>query len=277
MKLHYYQPSDSTSNFGDTLNVPIWNYYFPNVFNTDKDVVFLGIGTVIRVINKEYNNNKKVVVFGSGCHQSQMEIPNKVDIKFVRGPLSAKALGLTKDDYITDPAIVTPLVYPIKNVQKIHEYSYMPHFTVDSEKNRKVFESLGINYISPKGTIESIIKDINETKILLAEAMHGAIVADAYRIPWIPVYSYDSFNFFKWKDWSLSQGLEIRFNKNKRIYKSDSKLKLFVKKIMIGYTLKKIKQQQPYLSSDKMHIENTNKILTEIEAFKSEIYQTHKQ
>ena len=199
-----------------------------------------------------------------------MVIPNNVDIKFVRGPLSAKALGLIKDQYITDPAILTPLVYPVESEHKVYEFSYMPHFTVDSENNRKVFESLGIHYISPKSPIESIIKNINQTNILLSEAMHGAIVADAYRIPWIPVYSYDSFNFFKWKDWSLSQNLEIKFNKIKRIYKNDSKLKLYIKKVMIGYKLRKIKQQQPYLSSSKVHVENTSKLLNAIEAFKSQ-------
>lgn len=38
--------------------------------------------------------------------------------------------------------------------------------------------------------------------------MHGAIVADAYRIPWIGVDMY-GINKFKWQDWMLSLGLDV--------------------------------------------------------------------
>ena len=34
--------------------------------------------------------------------------------------------------------------------------------------------------------------------------MHGAIVADALRVPWIPARLYGHFMEFKWRDWTES-------------------------------------------------------------------------
>jgi succinoglycan biosynthesis protein ExoV len=40
--------------------------------------------------------------------------------------------------------------------------------------------------------------------------MHGAIVADALRIPWIPVCTREGINSFKWEDWCASVSLDYR-------------------------------------------------------------------
>ncbi|WP_417289531.1 hypothetical protein [Corallibacter sp.] len=269
MKLHYYKPSPKMSNFGDELNVPIWNHFFSNYLSSDSNIVFLGIGTVLRVIKKKYSNSEKVIVFGSGSHSSNIDLPSNVEIKFVRGPLSAQALTNKKVPYITDPAIIIPLVFPCKGKTKKHKFSYMPHYSVDNDNIRKAIEGLGIHYISPKDEWKSIIIQINQTNVLLSEAMHGAIVADAYRIPWLPVYTYKSFNFFKWKDWALSQKINLKFFKLIRIYESDSVFKLFVKKKILAYKLSRIKKNKPFLSTQDVHQINTKKIIKAIEELKT--------
>jgi hypothetical protein len=40
--------------------------------------------------------------------------------------------------------------------------------------------------------------------------MHGAIIADTFRVPWVPISTRPSINTFKWLDWSESMGLEYR-------------------------------------------------------------------
>jgi succinoglycan biosynthesis protein ExoV len=45
--------------------------------------------------------------------------------------------------------------------------------------------------------------------VLLTEAMHGAVVADAIRVPWIAIDSTGCFPMlpFKWQDWCMSVGV----------------------------------------------------------------------
>jgi succinoglycan biosynthesis protein ExoV len=40
--------------------------------------------------------------------------------------------------------------------------------------------------------------------------MHGAILADTLRVPWIPVITSPIINVFKWRDWTMSLGLDYR-------------------------------------------------------------------
>jgi succinoglycan biosynthesis protein ExoV len=45
---------------------------------------------------------------------------------------------------------------------------------------------------------------------VLTEAMHGAIVADTLRVPFVPLVSSREISSFKWMDWTLSMDLPYR-------------------------------------------------------------------
>jgi succinoglycan biosynthesis protein ExoV len=45
---------------------------------------------------------------------------------------------------------------------------------------------------------------------VVADAMHAAIVADALRVPWVPVVLSPQSNSFKWLDWTLSLNLPYK-------------------------------------------------------------------
>lgn len=264
MKLHYYKPTDETSNFGDELNKFLWEHYFPNYFDQDESVVFFGIGTILRAAKKQYPNSK-IIVFGSGAHGIEQTLEPNFQVVFVRGPLSAAALNGV--EYITDPAIITPEVFPFKKPIKKHDFSYMPHFSVANSSYKKTVEGLGIKYIDPTNPVLSILEDINASKTLICEAMHGAIVADAYRIPWIPVSTFESFNKFKWKDWSQSLSLSIKVNKLHRLY-STNNFKEILKRKLFVIKLRKIMNSRTYLSKNEISFEVKQKVLNEILNFK---------
>ena len=46
---------------------------------------------------------------------------------------------------------------------------------------------MDINYISPKVNVEIVIAEIASPEHVIAEALHRAIVAHAFGIPWTPV------------------------------------------------------------------------------------------
>ncbi|NLS79444.1 MAG: polysaccharide pyruvyl transferase family protein [Chloroflexi bacterium] len=74
-----------------------------------------------------------------------------------------------------------------------------------------VCASLSISYLNPADSIEHIVDTISRSELVISEAMHGAIIADALRVPWIPVRTRRYILEFKWQDWAASLGMEHEF------------------------------------------------------------------
>ncbi len=74
----------------------------------------------------------------------------------------------------------------------------------------RICARLGINYIDPCGPIEDVLRGIEDSNKIVAEAMHGAIVADALRVPWVPVQLSDRILNLKWWDWCRSLNMEYK-------------------------------------------------------------------
>jgi Polysaccharide pyruvyl transferase len=203
MILYYYK---KIKNFGDALNPWIWPKLLPNMFNGSNDKIFVGIGTIL---NDKIPKEQEKVVFGSGYGYGEKPIIDKKwRIYCVRGPLTANALGLPGQLIVTDPAILLRTI-PFKKEPKIFPFSLIPHHKSSLYWDWGVIaKNRGIHYIDPSQSVENIIRDICRSKIIIAEAMHGAIVADAFRIPWIPIKAYKHILEFKWKDWCSSMGMK---------------------------------------------------------------------
>lgn len=200
MILNYFKEK----NFGDALNPMIFNEFLPDFFDNDPEYDFFGIGSIIGLDILEKAKNK--IIFSSGYGQYG-EIPN-IDDSYeficVRGPLTAKALGLDKSYAIADGALLLRH-FDFPSYEKKYPFSYMPHW--DSEHRfdwKRLCEHAGIHYISPVADKDDILQEILETEILITEAMHGAIVADTLRTPWIPFKGYVNIREFKWQDWAQS-------------------------------------------------------------------------
>lgn len=226
MKLYYANPS-SIRNFGDDLNPWIWERLLPGYFNdTENNDIFVGIGTLI---SSKIPSARKTAIFSSGVGFGKSE--GKADKKWsyyygeklpkindtfhfycVRGPLSAAALGIPEEKAITDgAALIRRLYHP--SGKKKYKFSYMPHslFARDGANSWKQLCSLlGYQYIDPRDNIETVLQQISETQVLMTEAMHGAIVADALRVPWIPVHTSPVIYPFKWRDWCASLQLHYQ-------------------------------------------------------------------
>lgn len=204
MRLHYYKGKNTrlkVSNFGDELNPWLWNRLLPDLLNNKDNTLFVGIGTLL---NEKLPKASKKIIFGTGVGYGEPpKIDNTYKIYFVRGQLSAQALKLDPEFGLADPAILIRKFYT-PSERKQHRWSYMPHFSEVIHNGlalKEICHSLDIYFIDPTAPLEQVLAEISESEILFAEAMHGAIVADALRIPWVPVKMREGILAFKWQDW----------------------------------------------------------------------------
>jgi succinoglycan biosynthesis protein ExoV len=204
MKLVHFRGPNGERNFGDELGPWLWERLLGGIFDDNRDQLFLGIGTLL---NDRMPSAGRVVVFGSGVGYGRAvpTVDRTWSIYCLRGPLSADALGVSRDLAITDPgALVRLFRSPLSGPVVERRMSYMPHWRSACDEWREVCERIGFRYIDPCAGVEQVLDDIQQTSVLITEAMHGAIAADALRVPWIPVCSNNAVLEFKWRDWCAS-------------------------------------------------------------------------
>jgi succinoglycan biosynthesis protein ExoV len=212
MKIYYWQKGDGTENFGDDLNRLIWETFIPELIDDDPAITLIPIGTILNSkLSERTPDAKQRLIFSSGFgYEEPLVLDDSHKVYCVRGPLTAKALGLTPDLGIVDGAVLIRKIRRNDNPKKLFKFSYMPHISQVSLGWSSVCEKNGINYIDPRWDTETILTLITQTEVLLCEAMHGSIVADALRVPWIPIVSNPKILKFKWEDWCQSIQVEYQ-------------------------------------------------------------------
>jgi len=222
MQLYYY--IDPEGNFGDDLNPRLWNQLIPDVLEQWPETLFVGIGTLL---NSKVPATPPKIVFGAGVGYGTAPVLDATwQVYCVRGPLSAQALGLDPSLAITDPAILVRGIMPdLPAGLPRHAVSFMPHHGSKRHGDwRGICAQAGVHYIDPAGAIDDVLQAISHSDLLIAEAMHGAIVADALRVPWIPVVCYEHILPFKWLDWCGSLGLDYRPHRLPALFNVDRKI-----------------------------------------------------
>ena len=219
MQLFYYDFGRRYAdgrNFGDDLNPWLWPKLLPEIFSSDRskldvgqggenETLLVGIGTLI---GAGIPRAQRTLVWSSGAGYGDLpETDASWRFYCVRGPLTAQKLGLAPELAITDgAALVRRFAEPNRLGETI---SFMPH-VVNARRCgslwRQAAERADFCYIDPEGTVEEVLEKIGNTRLLVAEAMHGAIVADTLRVPWIAACSSEKVLSFKWEDWCASIG-----------------------------------------------------------------------
>jgi succinoglycan biosynthesis protein ExoV len=211
--LHYFR--SEPPNFGDELNALIWPGLLPELAQSRVDGVLVGIGTIL---DSKIPQAPNVFVFGSGAGLAPLPTGfgnGTCEIAAVRGPLTAMLAGLPPDLAVTDPALLLRAMYPQllgqRNRAGAAETLFVPHYTTARDPAwRRACARAGIRYVDPTADCLTILKRIASARLVIAEAMHAAIVADAFRVPWVPVASTPYFSTFKWVDWTLSLQVPFR-------------------------------------------------------------------
>ncbi|TEW56156.1 pyruvyl transferase [Psychromonas sp. RZ22] len=214
MKLTYFK--DKIPNFGDELNKVMWDALIePDFFDQDKSTLFLGIGSILW---NDFPKESKKIVMGSGYggYTGKPDMHDGTwDVAFVRGPRTAKTLNLSPNIVITDAAILTRFM-GLANQEKKFKVSFMSHFQSIPRGNwKEVCKKGGINYIDPTNPdVLRNLQEIQQSELVITEAMHGAILADTLRTPWIALKPIVSTHHNKWYDWSESLNIDLQFNQS---------------------------------------------------------------
>lgn len=75
-----------------------------------------------------------------------------------------------------------------KGLQKLYKKTFVPHWeSAEFGMWETVCEPAGLTYLDPRGEAMSVIRAIAQSEFIVAESMHGAILADAFRVPWVAV------------------------------------------------------------------------------------------
>lgn len=267
MNIIYFK--SDIGNFGDDLNPWLWNKLLGDVSNYNKTLDFIGIGSIL---DSRIKSDNKKVIFGSGVRDFNFNINDisNVDIRFVRGPISSK---VTNTKYITDAAYALRQLPP-KSYEKKYKIAIVPYFRHYRQFNWQLFKKItGIHVIDPTQNVENVIEEINKSQNILAAAMHGAILADIYRVPWMRVkfskHGYESAltSELKWNDWIGSIKLDEVPTHNFDFHFNNKLSKL--KQLYALLTMKlKFRHNTFIMSTNDVVKEIDQKIEKEIEQFK---------
>ena len=205
--MQLYQWQGEARNFGDELNALLWPRLLPGFFDDDPEALFLGIGSVLD--SRHAAEPIKVVAgAGYGGYQTLPQLDARWVVHWVRGPGTARVLGLTEACGLGDPAMLFSA--PVSPFAR--SVGFMPHF--ESLKHgawQEAAKAAGVVLIDPRDEPDAVLAAIGNCRLVLSEAMHGAIVADAMRVPWVALRPLASQHRAKWHDWAEALGLRVQF------------------------------------------------------------------
>lgn len=293
MKLTYYR--GAVPNFGDELNTYVWPALLPQHFlDDDESELFVGIGSII---GEQLPAGARKIVVGSGYagYMGQPDLGDgSWDVRFVRGPLTAERFGLPPKKAISDSAVLLraiDLPAPDRDVG----IAFMPHFeSLERGSWAEACAIAGIRLIDATAPVETVIAELKGARMLITEAMHGAIVADALRTPWVAVKPIFRGHHLKWQDWSQALGIELRLhqlwptsllelhigmtgrggNRGRVGRLNRSPLARLPNKLLTYFAaqrLAELARQEPQLSADHRIIQVTDRALAEVSALVREV------
>lgn len=238
---NYYFLPRFRCNIGDDINyvlIPLifnkyavpYQYSLIGRYLLRKDNILL-IGSIITGLS-----TNKSIVLGTGLSpdQTSKQIVAPKRISCVRGPLTRKYLqehDIQCPAIYGDPALILPLFYTPKQRKK-YKIGFVLHFL---DKKPQVIKMLSrykdctiidvCNYRDWK----SFIDELSSCELILSSSLHGLIFSDAYDIPNIWTHFFFKVNPFKYNDYFLSVGKEIKTPFSLDKYKPIEDL-LFLKK-----------------------------------------------
>lgn len=209
-------------NFGDDLNSWLFPKLIPECLSENDGIHFLGIGTLLKArrFKTKLAQVRRIVIFSSGSWGVDLPVlDNRCRVYGVRGPRTARALGLAPEKVIGDGAYLLKNL-PQGNIKELGtDIGFVPHHGSERYVDwQSVCDAAGLRFVSARQPVESFLDSISNCRSVITEAMHGAITADLLRIPWVAVRFAPNFNEEKWFDWAESMSIDLRIQPLPMVY-----------------------------------------------------------
>lgn len=210
LEIFYYRQN---ANFGDHLNSWLWPALVPGITTVDSRFTLCAIGTLLSDLMPR---GRRWLVMGSGTGYSPPPDLTRSEWHFaaVRGPLTARAMGLPAQTAVTDAAILLAALPDGRGsplpAERRSGVVFMPHWKqLRFGRWREACEAADVEFIDPLQDSRDTLARIRGARLVLADAMHAAICADSVRVPWVPLCISHENHSFKWIDWTAS--LELAY------------------------------------------------------------------
>jgi hypothetical protein len=192
-------------NVGDDLNAELWHRLIPGLDELATADWLIGIGTILDERINDLPGCK--VVMGSGVRPNTTgRLQGNIRIAAVRGLLSAEQLGLDAAVAACDPGFLVARLWPTSSGHA-DGIGLIPHvYSMQWSEISQAGLDAGLDVISPTLPIEQFLQRLRRCQRVYCESLHGAIFADALRIPWARVrltshyFESASVSEFKWQD-----------------------------------------------------------------------------
>ncbi len=197
--------SQGFSNFGDALSEALTERIVGHKIRVVENPKcnerkLLGMGSIL---NYAFNGD---IIWGTGRNGTKPADAHQfdnLDVRAVRGPLTRQFLlekGIHCPEVYGDPTLLLPLLFPEfqKQDNPSREYVIIPHFS-----DEYLFLN-DPNFVSVKEDWKEVVTKILDSKLVIASALSGIIVAEAFGIParlLLPENASHTENLFKYEDY----------------------------------------------------------------------------
>jgi pyruvyltransferase len=187
--------SEGVSNFGDELGPHLLSLLGYEVVRVEAmaDADLLACGSLLETAATQARAG--TIVWGSGLmHGSQVNL-SRLDVRAVRGKLTAQAAGM--DVPTCDPGSLVPHFYRRHSIR--YRVGVVRHYVDDRSYP---WADVVIDASQP---VDEVINAIGSCARIASSSLHGLVVADAWGIPTVRLHHSDvASGDFKWSDWFTS-------------------------------------------------------------------------
>lgn len=243
------------NNFGDQFNRDLVRHYNLELIyaSSYKDSCVALVGSILGSYLRDY----KGVVAGSGfINKEYKRIPNKWDVRMIRGPLSASQCGV-ENVFYADPGILAKPIYNtrLEAQNKKYELGILPH-SKDVDFVQRLKWPNGVKIIHPRRKPIEVAQDIVSCQNIAASSLHGLIFADSFSIPNIHIIFGNRLKGGTHKFTDYYSGMETIAEH--LVYENEMEISCILKRCRIRY-------EKEFLQNKISRTENILKdILTEL-------------